>query len=168
MSIKFSAQLLSATTSKSRRKGSLQATSPFHQLKVLLWRGYIKTVRDSVSFFFITKSLFFSPGKKLLMYVNFQTLTHLRIIVSILTGLMLGAVFAETGNRGSTVLENYNLLFAILMHHMMTTMMLTILTCKLQSSPPVGIDRRYRKVYEKFCRSSIILIDRYSFQSLQR
>ncbi|KAG8038341.1 hypothetical protein G9C98_006668 [Cotesia typhae] len=86
-----------------KRKLSLQATSQLHQLKVLLYRGYIKCKRDS-------------------------TLTHLRICVNIFTGLMLGTLFIQAGNEGSRVLENYNLLFAILMHHMMTSMMLTILT----------------------------------------
>lgn len=59
----------------------------------------------------------------------FQTLTHLRIAVNIFTGIMLGTLFIQAGNEGSRVIDNYNLLFAILMHHMMTTMMLTILTC---------------------------------------
>ncbi|XP_057334852.1 ATP-binding cassette subfamily G member 4 [Microplitis mediator] len=86
-----------------KRKPSLQATSQMHQLKVLLYRGYIKCKRDA-------------------------TLTHLRIIVNIVTGIMLGMLFIQSGNEGSRVLENYNLLFAILIHHMMTSMMLTILT----------------------------------------
>lgn len=43
---------------------------------------------------------------------------------------MLGSLFIKAGDDSSRVLENYNLLFAILMHHMMTSMMLTILTCK--------------------------------------
>lgn len=59
-----------------------------------------------------------------------QTLTHLRIGVNIIVGLMLGAVFLRSGSDGSRVLDNYNLLFSILIHHMMTTMMLTIVTCK--------------------------------------
>lgn len=57
-------------------------------------------------------------------------MTHLRIIVNICTGLMLGSLFIKAGNDGKRVIDNYNLLFGILMHHMMTTMMLTILTCK--------------------------------------
>ena len=79
--------------------------SEFHQLKVLLARGVIKTRRD-------------------------QTLTHLRIIVNIIVAGLLGWVYFGSGNDGSRVLDNYNLLFTILMHHMMTTMMLTILTCE--------------------------------------
>lgn len=59
-----------------------------------------------------------------------QTLTHLRIAVNILVGIMLGCVFLRSGADGSRVLDNYNLLFSILIHHMMTTMMLTIVTCK--------------------------------------
>ncbi|XP_012280877.1 ATP-binding cassette sub-family G member 1 [Orussus abietinus] len=89
--------------SKIGERRSLQATSPLHQLRVLLKRGYIKCKRDS-------------------------TMTHLRIMVNICTGLMLGSVFIESGNEGSRVLDNYNLLFSMLMHLMMTTMMLTILT----------------------------------------
>lgn len=84
---------------------TLHATSQFHQIKVLLKRSYIKSKRD-------------------------QTLTHLRIFVNIAIAVMLGFLFIEAGNEGSRVLDNYNLLFAILMHHKMTTMMLTVLTCE--------------------------------------
>lgn len=48
---------------------------------------------------------------------------------------MLGALFIHSGNEGSRVLDNYNLLFAILLHHSMTTMMLTVLTCMLLKVP---------------------------------
>lgn len=44
---------------------------------------------------------------------------------------MLGSVYVNSGNAGSRVFDNYNLLFGILIHHMMSTMMLTILTCML-------------------------------------
>ncbi|KAK0078545.1 hypothetical protein PV325_002372 [Microctonus aethiopoides] len=91
------------TKTSRKQKRSLQATSPLHQLNVLLQRGYIKCKRDA-------------------------TLTHLRLIVNIITGIMLGSLFIKAGDDSSRVLENYNLLFAILMHHMMTSMMLTILT----------------------------------------
>lgn len=59
-----------------------------------------------------------------------QSLTHLRILVNIAVGLMLGSVFFQTGMDAGRVLDNYNLLFSILIHHMMTTMMLTVVTCK--------------------------------------
>lgn len=78
--------------------------SEFHQLKVLLKRGVIKAKRD-------------------------QTLTHLRIGVNIGIAALLGWVYFGSGNKSERVLDNYNLLFTILMHHMMSTMMLTILTC---------------------------------------
>ncbi|XP_053675641.1 ATP-binding cassette sub-family G member 4 [Anopheles nili] len=81
----------------------LTATSQMHQLKVLIQRGIIKAKRDA-------------------------TLTHLRIGVNIVIAAMLGFLFIDAGNEGSRVLDNYNLLFSILMHHMMATMMLTVLT----------------------------------------
>ncbi|KAL6430152.1 hypothetical protein ACFW04_007724 [Cataglyphis niger] len=81
----------------------LHATNLAHQIKILLRRGYIMCKRDT-------------------------TLTHLRIGVNVLVGLMLGSVFLRSGADGSRVLDNYNLLFSILIHHMMTTMMLTIVT----------------------------------------
>lgn len=89
---------------------NLHATSKMHQLNVLLRRSYIKAKRDS-------------------------TLTYLRIFVSILVAIMLGLLFIQAGNEGSRVLDNYNLLFGILIHHMMTTKMLTILTCKILENP---------------------------------
>lgn len=82
---------------------SLQNTSTWNQLKVLLRRGYIKTKRD-------------------------QTMTHLRLAVNVLVAIMLGILFVGEGNEGSRVLDNYNLLFACLIHNMMTPMMITILT----------------------------------------
>ncbi|XP_049282574.1 ATP-binding cassette sub-family G member 4-like [Anopheles funestus] len=81
----------------------LMATSQMHQLQVLIKRGIIKAKRDA-------------------------TLTHLRIGVNIIIAAMLGFLFIDAGNEGSRVLDNYNLLFSILMHHMMATMMLTVLT----------------------------------------
>lgn len=56
----------------------------------------------------------------------------MRVFANVLVALMLGSVYFQAGNDGSKVLDNYNLLFSILMHHMMSTMMLTILTCKLK------------------------------------
>jgi hypothetical protein len=78
-----------------------------YRLKVLLKRGVIKTKRD-------------------------QTLTHLRIIVNILVAMLLGWLFISSGHDGSRVIANYNLMFAILIHHVFSAMMLTILTCKCQ------------------------------------
>ncbi|CAH1408371.1 unnamed protein product [Nezara viridula] len=90
---------------------SLQDTTQFHQLSVIIKRGFIKVKRDS-------------------------TLTYMRIYANILTGLMLGTLYYNSGVDGSTVLDNYNLLFSIIIHHAMSTMMLTILT-SLQ--PGVGL-----------------------------
>lgn len=87
----------------------LHATNFVHQIKILLRRGFIMCKRDT-------------------------TLTHLRIAVNILVGVMLGTVFLRSGADGSRVLDNYNLLFAILIHHMMTTMMLTVVTFPMQMS----------------------------------
>ncbi|KAL0831096.1 hypothetical protein ABMA28_001969 [Loxostege sticticalis] len=82
---------------------SVEETPQSNQRSVLIKRGFLKAKRDS-------------------------TMTHLRILVNVLVGIMLGMLFIDAGNEGSRVIENYNLLFAILMHHMMSPMMLTILT----------------------------------------
>lgn len=84
----------------------MQTPGQWLQLKTLIKRGIIRGKRDT-------------------------TLTHLRIGVNIAIALMLGLLFVKAGNEGSRVLDNYNLLFANLMHHSMTTMMLTVLTCKI-------------------------------------
>lgn len=55
---------------------------------------------------------------------------HYRLAVNIAVALMLGTLYINSGNEGSRVIDNYNLLFAILMHHSMANMMLTVLTCK--------------------------------------
>ncbi|XP_048480455.1 ATP-binding cassette sub-family G member 1 [Plutella xylostella] len=80
-----------------------EETPQSNQTKVLIKRGFLKAKRDA-------------------------TMTHLRLMVNVVVGIMLGSLFINAGNEGSRVLENYNLLFAILMHHMMSPMMLTILT----------------------------------------
>lgn len=56
-------------------------------------------------------------------------MTHMRLFVNVIVGVLLGILFWQSGDEGSRVLDNWNLLFAILVHHMMTTMMLTVLTC---------------------------------------
>ncbi|XP_054261205.1 ATP-binding cassette sub-family G member 4 isoform X2 [Macrosteles quadrilineatus] len=89
--------------------GGLQETSITNQVCVLVKRGLIKIKRD-------------------------KTLTHMRIIVNILTGIMLGMLWLQVGDKGSQVLDNYNLLFSILMHHVMSTMMLAILTFPMEMS----------------------------------
>lgn len=90
---------------KRTKNVSLENTSFTNQCSVLLRRGYIKARRDT-------------------------TMTHLRIIVNIALAIVYGAMYDHSGSEGSRVLDNYNLLFAILMHHSMTTMMLTVLTCE--------------------------------------
>ncbi|EZA54901.1 hypothetical protein DMN91_009473 [Ooceraea biroi] len=90
-----------------QKNSGIHATNFIHQIKVLLRRGLIMCKRDT-------------------------TLTHLRIGVNLLVGVMLGSVFLRSGADGSRVLDNYNLLFSILIHHMMTTMMLTIVTFPMQ------------------------------------
>lgn len=84
---------------------TFREVSEMQQLKVLLRRGVIKTKRD-------------------------QTLTHLRIAMNVLVAFMLGWLYIGSGYDGARVIANYNLMFAILIHHVFSTMMLTILTCK--------------------------------------
>nr|BAN21250.1 ABC transporter [Riptortus pedestris] len=88
---------------------SLQDTSQLNQLAVIIKRGFIKVKRDS-------------------------TLTYMRFVANIITGIMLGTLYYNTGVDGSTVLDNYNLLFSIIIHHAMSTMMLTILTFPMEMS----------------------------------
>ncbi|XP_023177520.2 ATP-binding cassette sub-family G member 4 [Drosophila hydei] len=92
---------------KRSKNVSLENTSFMNQCTVLLRRGYIKSGRDT-------------------------TLTHLRLFVNIAVAVLYGAMYDHSGKEGSRVLDNYNLLFAILMHHSMTTMMLTVLTFPLE------------------------------------
>ncbi|KAL1509071.1 hypothetical protein ABEB36_003869 [Hypothenemus hampei] len=113
--------------------GNLQATSKFNQLKVLLKRGYIKSKRDT-------------------------TLTYLRIGVNVITALMLGTLYLKAGTDGSKVLDNYNLLFSILMHHTFSTMMLTILTFPTEMS--ILIKEHFNRWYSlKMYFTSITIID---------
>ncbi|EGI62032.1 PREDICTED: ATP-binding cassette sub-family G member 4 [Acromyrmex echinatior] len=111
----------------------LHATNLVHQIKILLRRGFIMCKRD-------------------------MTLTHLRVVVNIVVGIMLGTVFLRSGADGSRVLDNYNLLFAILIHHMMTTMMLTIVTFPMQMS--ILLKEHFNRWYSlKAFYTAITLID---------
>ncbi|XP_073989553.1 ATP-binding cassette sub-family G member 4 isoform X2 [Rhodnius prolixus] len=92
-----------------RCTSSLQETSQLNQLGVIINRGFVKVKRDS-------------------------TLTYMRIVANLVTGLMLGLLYYNSGIDGARVLDNYNLLFSILIHHAMSTMMLTILTFPMEMS----------------------------------
>ncbi|KAK3927886.1 ATP-binding cassette sub-family G member 4 [Frankliniella fusca] len=100
---RLSVELLPNMTELAEINTSMQAVSFGKQIAVLLTRGYIKIKRD-------------------------QTMTHMRLFVNIIVGVLLGILFWQSGDEGSRVLDNWNLLFTILIHHMMTTMMLTVLT----------------------------------------
>ncbi|KAF7379976.1 hypothetical protein HZH68_016924 [Vespula germanica] len=110
-----------------------QATPLSYQISVLLKKGFLICKRD-------------------------QTLTHLRIVVNIMLGLMLGLVFIQSGEDGARVLDNYNLLFAILIHHMMTTMMLTIVTFPMQMD--ILVKEHFNRWYSlKSFYTAITIID---------
>ncbi|KAK2585908.1 hypothetical protein KPH14_010492 [Odynerus spinipes] len=122
---------------ESKQKGDsgsgLHATPVFHQIKVLLKRGFMICKRD-------------------------QTLTHLRIVVNVMVGLMLGSVFLQAGDDGGRVLDNYNLLFAILIHHMMTTMMLTVVTFPMQMG--ILVKEHFNRWYSlKAFYTSVTIVD---------
>ncbi|CAH1160279.1 unnamed protein product [Phaedon cochleariae] len=109
------------------------ATSQFNQLRVLLRRGFVKAGRD-------------------------QTLTYLRIGVNIVVSLMLGTLYWKAGNDGTKVLDNYNLLFSILMHHTFATMMLTILTIPQEIS--ILTKEHFNRWYSlKMYYTSLTLVD---------
>lgn len=118
---------------KRPNKRSLEDTSFMNQLNVLIKRGLIKTKRDT-------------------------TLTHLRIGVNIFMAVILGLLYYQAGNEGSRVLDNYNLLFAILMHHSMTTMMLTVLTFPIEMS--ILLKEHFNRWYSlKAYYASITILD---------
>ncbi|KAH8410018.1 hypothetical protein KR009_004216 [Drosophila setifemur] len=118
---------------KRTKTRSLEDTSFTNQCSVLLRRGYIKAKRDT-------------------------TMTHLRIGVNIAVAALFGAMYDHTGREGSRVLDNYNLLFAILMHHSMTTMMLTVLTFPIELS--ILIKEHFNRWYSlKAYYTAMTLVD---------
>lgn len=88
-------------------KFSKQMTPPSYQLNTLLRRGFIKLKRD-------------------------QTLTYMRIIVNFLVSIMLGLLYVNSGEDASKVFDNYNLLFSVIMHHVMSSMMLNIISFPME------------------------------------
>ncbi|XP_057670820.1 ATP-binding cassette sub-family G member 1 [Diorhabda carinulata] len=108
-------------------------TSSLHQLKILLKRGFVRAFRD-------------------------ETLTYLRLSTNIIVGLMLGTIYWKSGSDGSKVMDNYNLMFAILMHNMMATMMLTILTFPQEMS--ILIKEHFNRWYSlKMYYTAVTLVD---------
>lgn len=117
----------------SKEEVNIHASSSCNQLKILLSRGFLKAKRDS-------------------------TLTYMRIGVNILVSLMLGSVYWQAGSDGGKVLDNYNLLFSILMHHMMSTMMLTILTFPTEMS--ILIKEHFNRWYSlKMYYAQVTIVD---------
>lgn len=115
------------------RESGLQATPLTHQIGVLIRRGFIMCKRD-------------------------VTLTYLRILVNVAVGLMLSLVFVEAGIDGARVLDNYNLLFSILIHHLMTSMMLTIVTFPIQMN--ILLKEHFNKWYSlKAFYTAITIVD---------
>ncbi|KAF3429444.1 hypothetical protein E2986_03838 [Frieseomelitta varia] len=115
------------------RESGLQATPLTHQIRVLIRRGFIMCKRD-------------------------VTLTYLRILVNVAVGLMLSLVFVEAGIDGARVLDNYNLLFSILIHHLMTSMMLTIVTFPMQMN--ILLKEHFNKWYSlKAFYTAVTIVD---------
>jgi hypothetical protein len=79
------------------------------------------------------------PNPTYFHFLSVQTMTHMRLVVNVVVALMLGILFVGEGNEGSRVLDNYNLLFACLIHNMMTPMMITILTCEYATERAPGL-----------------------------
>ncbi|XP_043485749.1 ATP-binding cassette sub-family G member 1 [Polistes fuscatus] len=104
---------------------TLRALHPLKELKML-----DKTTKLQITP--LNNQIYTLMKRGLLMYKRDVTLIYLRIVVNVMIGLLLGMVFTSSGNDGNRVLDNYNLLFSILIHHMMTTMMLTIVTFPMQ------------------------------------
>uniref|UniRef100_A0A0U9HYG1 Putative ABCG protein n=1 Tax=Chrysomela populi TaxID=154003 RepID=A0A0U9HYG1_CHRPP len=122
-----------SSSKKKENSGNLLATSQFNQLKVLLRRGFVKAGRD-------------------------QTLTYLRVGVNIAVSIMLGTLYWKAGDDGTKVLDNYNLLFSILMHHTFATMMLTILTIPQEIS--ILTKEHFNRWYSlKMYYTSITIVD---------
>lgn len=115
----------------------LQDVSMGKQVQVLLTRGYIKIKRDQVSRALRERKVRCEGVRYqracLIVSSCPQTMSHMRLFVNVIVGVLLGILFWQSGDEGSRVLDNWNLLFTILVHHMMTTMMLTVLTCKSET-----------------------------------
>lgn len=104
---------------------TLRALNPLEEMKRI-----DKTFESQVTP--LNNQIYTLLKRGILMYKRDVTLIYLRIVVNVMIGLLLGMVFTSSGNDGDRVLDNYNLLFSILIHHMMTTMMLTIVTFPMQ------------------------------------
>lgn len=92
---------------KKLKNENKQMTPAYYQLYILLIRGFIKLKRDA-------------------------TLTHMRIIVNFLVSILLGLIYVNSGEDATKVIDNYNLIFSLIMHHVMSSMMLCIISFPME------------------------------------
>lgn len=81
----------------------------YDQMKILFKRGLIKYQRDS-------------------------KLTYMRLVVNILTGLLYGVLYWQSGTDADKVRINYSCLYCVLTHHIMSTLILSIITFPNETS----------------------------------
>lgn len=57
-----------------------------------------------------------------------QTLTYTRLAVNLFIGILYGCVYWQAGTDAYRVPHNSNLVYSVLIHHMMSTMTLTLIS----------------------------------------
>lgn len=67
-------------------------------------------------------------------FLNTQTLTHIRILATILVGILTAMLYSGFGKDSSKLISNMNLLFFVQVIVVFTAMMATVLTCKFLKS----------------------------------
>jgi hypothetical protein len=63
--------------------------------------------------------------------VMFQSVSHLKILLHIFIGGLLGVFFIDSGNNGSKTISNLSYLFVCIVYLNYTTMMPAVIRCKL-------------------------------------
>lgn len=98
------------------------------QFSVLYKRARICMMRDMVFNHSVASTLILMAAHFFVM--RMQTLTHTRIVVHVLLGLLVGLLYFGIGNEASKVFSNVSLLFFNHLVIIFTATMATVLTCK--------------------------------------
>lgn len=107
-----------------------------NQFTVLLKRSFLCIYRDLVSTgnreICMRKFIDMTFAKKncKYFYEKSQMLTHLRFASTVLVGLLIGAIFHDSGNNADQTFNNAGNIFFGLLFMVFSAMMSTVLTCK--------------------------------------
>jgi hypothetical protein len=91
----------------------------------------------------------------------FQTISHLKVLLHILVGGVLGAIFLDSGNNGSKTISNLGYLFCCVVYLSYTTMLPAVIRCEFYYFICWFVGIKLTNLHWWFVASMKILINSY-------